>query len=75
MSQKFIDNCTMCGAKNVKVTLIDEVDHVCDDCLDSEYFHCDICHEYWHCDIIESFELDNGRVACEHCYEDLEEDE
>ena len=62
----------MCGAENVKVTIIDDEDHVCDECLDNEFFYCEECHEHWRCDVVDSFELKDGRTICEHCAEDFE---
>ena len=73
--KEFMGTCTMCGKENVKVTIIDDEEHVCGDCLDNEFFYCDECQEYWRCDIIESYTLKDGRTVCEHCIEDFEEDD
>ena len=76
MSDKeFIGKCTLCGADDVKVTIIDDVDHVCDTCLDNEFFYCEECNEYWRCDVIESYELKDGRTICEHCAEDVDDED
>jgi hypothetical protein len=74
-NKEFIGNCTMCGAENVKVTIIDDEEHVCDECLDNEFFYCEECHEHWRCDAVDSFELKDGRTICEHCAEDFDEED
>ena len=74
-SKNYVGTCTMCGEENRNLTIVDEVAHVCSECLDNEYFYCDECHEYWLCDVVEYYELDDGRTVCEYCYEDIEEEE
>ena len=64
--------CTMCGKENCTLTVIDDVDRVCDDCLDEEFTFCDECKEYWVYDAIEFFTLKDGRTICEHCAEDID---
>jgi hypothetical protein len=72
-SKEYKGTCTMCGAENQKLTIVDEEAHVCAECLDNEYFYCDECHEYWLCDAVEYFELEDGRTVCEYCAEDIGE--
>ena len=75
MQKKAKDTCTTCGAEDVLCTFIDDVDRVCDTCLDNDFQFCDICEEYWSTDAVEFTELNDGRMACENCAEDLEEEE
>lgn len=74
MTTKCVGNCTMCGAENVKLTIIDDEDRVCDECLEDWFCYCDECHEYWRSDVIDFFALDDDRLVCEHCMENLEEE-
>ena len=67
--------CTLCGAKNIEVTLIDEVTSVCEDCRDEEYIFCEACEQYWKWDAIKFANLKDGRTICEYCAEDVDEDE
>ena len=67
--------CTMCGEENCTLTIVDEVAHVCEDCLDNEYIQCDECKEYWLYDAIKFYNLKDGRTLCEHCAEDIDEDQ
>ena len=67
--------CTRCGAENEALTIIDDVDRVCDDCLANDYFYCEECCEYWDLEFVEQYKLKDGRVICEHCFEDYDEDD
>ena len=71
--EKYIGKCSNCGKDDVEVVIVDEEAHLCEDCLDNDYFFCDECKEYWHCDYVESYELEDGRTVCEHCYEDIDD--
>lgn len=66
--------CTKCG-KESELTIIDEVDRVCESCLDNEYIQCDECKEYWLWDAIAFYKLKDGRTLCEHCAEDVDEND
>lgn len=68
-------SCTLCGRKNCALTIITDMDRVCEECLDNEFFYCDECNEYWRCDVIDSYELKDGRTVCEHCIEDFDDEE
>lgn len=72
-NKNYKGTCTMCGKKDCDLTIVDEVAHVCEECLGNEYFYCDECNEYWLCDAVESVELEDGRTVCEYCVEDIEE--
>jgi hypothetical protein len=74
-NRKYIGTCTMCGKEDCELTIIDEVEHVCEECLDNEYIFCDECKEYWLYYAIKFYNLKDGRVLCEHCGEDIDEDE
>ena len=65
--------CTSCG-KEAKLTILDDVDQLCDECLDSEYTQCQECGEYYP-DHVEFFCLKDGRLICEHCREDFDDEE
>lgn len=71
----FKEGCTMCGRKGCAITIITDMDHVCEECLDNEFFYCDECNEYWRCDVVDSYELKDGRTVCEHCVEDIDDEE
>jgi hypothetical protein len=75
MSNELKGTCTLCGKKNCALTMIDEVDKVCEDCLDDEYIQCEECDEYWKWDIIKFYNLKDGRTLCEHCAEDVDPEE
>ena len=74
-SKEYTGTCTECGKENTHLTIVDEVTHVCDECLNSEWFQCDECLDYWNYDYVELFHLKDGRVVCEHCKEDFDDSE
>ena len=41
----------------------------------NEYIFCDECKEYWLWDAILFYNLTDGRTLCEHCAEDIDEEE
>ena len=67
--------CTMCGEENRDLLIVDENNHVCEDCLGNEFIFCDECKEYWLWDAIEFYNMKDGRTLCEHCAEDVDQDE
>jgi len=67
--------CTNCGAENVKLTIVDDVEQLCDECLDSLYQLCDICNEYYDPGVVEFSVLKDGRFVCEYCAEDFDPDD
>lgn len=71
--RKTIGTCTECGKENCSLTILDDVDWLCDECLDSGYTQCDICGEYWP-DHIE-FTCTDDKIICEHCMEDIDDDD
>ena len=66
--------CTLCG-KEAALTTVDDVTHVCPECLDANYFQCEECGESWDESYIEQFWLKDGRTICEHCREDFDDEE
>ena len=66
--------CELCG-KEAKLTVIDDVTRVCEECLDSNYFQCEECGEYWDDSYVEQFWLKDGRTICEHCRENFDDEE
>ena len=40
---------------------------------DAEMYHCDICGEY--IPIEEMYELNDGRIVCQNCLDDMDADE
>ena len=71
MSNEYIGDCSNCGKENVKVVVVDEATHLCEECLDEDYFFCEECKRYWHYDFVEFYDTDDGRTVCEYCYEDI----
>jgi hypothetical protein len=65
----------MCGSEDVALTVIDDEERVCAECLDTEFFYCEECREHWRCDSVESVELPDGRTVCEHCAEDIDDED
>ena len=74
-NKNYKGTCTMCGKENCDLTIVDEVEHVCEDCLADEYIFCDECKEYWLWDAIKFYNLKDGRTLCEHCAEDVDQEE
>lgn len=71
--REIIDTCTRCGKDQCKVTIIDDVDRVCDECLGEHFLQCDDCGEYWELGCIEFFLTTDDRLICEHCREDYDD--
>ena len=60
--------CTLCGEYSEELTIIDDVDRVCPECLERDYFQCDDCGEYWDCTWVEEFYIPSlEKIVCEHC--------
>ena len=74
-SKKYKGTCTECGAGNCDLVVVDEETHVCEDCLDENYFLCEECNEYWSYDYVGAFNLKDGRTVCENCIEDFDQSE
>ena len=72
---QIISTCTRCEKENCKLTMIDEVDQVCDECLDAFFTQCDDCGEYWDDSYVEFFCTTDERLICEYCRENYEDDE
>lgn len=66
--------CTQCG-KEAKLTTVDEEIRVCEECLETFFTQCDICGEYWDDSYVEFFATKDGRLICEHCREDFDDEE
>ena len=75
LQNQYVGTCTMCGAKNQKLLVVDEETHVCPFCLDANFFFCDECQEFWECGVIDEVELEDGRIVCEYCAKDIAEEE
>ena len=73
-NKNYKGTCTMCGKENCELLIVDEANHVCQDCLDNEYIFFDECKEYWLWDAILFYNLKDGRTLCEHCAEDIDEE-
>ena len=65
--------CTHCG-KDATLTVIDDEIQVCDECLDAFFTQCDECGEYWDDSYVEFFETEDGRLICEYCKEESEDE-
>lgn len=70
---KITGKCTMCG-KDAELTIVDDVDRLCDECLDSNFTQCDECGEYYP-DHVEFFVTTDNRLICEYCRQDLDDEE
>lgn len=66
--------CSKCGRSDCGLTVIDDETAVCDECLDSYFFHCDECGEYWE-DTVTQHWLKDGRCICDNCIDVFNEDE
>ena len=66
--------CTHCGIE-ANLTIVDDETRVCDKCLDSLFFKCDVCGEYWDDSYVEQHWLKDGRSVCEYCAEDFDEED
>lgn len=73
--QKTIGDCTRCDKTNCVVNIIDDVDRVCDECLDAFYTQCDDCGEYWEDGYVEFFLTTTDRMICEHCRENYDDED
>ena len=73
MTRKTTGKCTMCG-EEAELTILDDVDRVCDECLDSNFTQCDECGEYYP-DHIEFFVLKEGGLICEYCRADFDDED
>lgn len=74
-NNKTTGTCTMCEKENCALTIVDEETRVCDECLNENFFLCEDCDEYWDYDYVDFFHLKDGRIVCEYCIEDYDEDE
>lgn len=75
ISKNYKGTCTMCGKKNCDLLIVDEVNHVCQNCLDNEFIYCDECQEYWLWDALVFYHMKDGRTICENCIEDFDEED
>lgn len=67
--------CTQCGNEASSLNIIDDVTRVCNGCLDAFFTQCDECGEFWDDSIVEFFTTRDGKLICEHCREDFDDDE
>ena len=72
--KKCIGTCSECGKENCELIVLDDVDRLCQECLDSVYTQCDICGEYYPDGVVEFTCTDDG-IICEYCMEDIQDDE
>ena len=72
--KRCIGTCTDCGKENAALIILDNVDWICEECLDSVYTQCDICGEYWPDGVIE-FTYTDDKIICEYCMEDIDEED
>ena len=73
--RKILGTCTRCAKDDCRLTIIDDVDRVCDDCLDSFYTQCEDCGNYWEEGCIEFFLTSDERMICEYCRENYDDDD
>lgn len=67
--------CTRCEKDNCQLTIIDDIERVCDECLDTFFTRCDDCGEYWDDSYVEFFVTTDDRLICEHCREDYDDED
>lgn len=67
--------CTECGKENATLIVLDDVDRLCPECLDSGYTQCDICGEYWPDGVVEFSVTADDNLVCEYCMEDMDGEE
>lgn len=72
--RRCVGTCTDCGKENCNLIVLDDVDQLCQECLDSVYTQCDICGEYWPDGVVEFIYTGDG-IICEYCMEDIVDDE
>ena len=72
---KNIGKCTMCQKENVELNVVDDETHVCAERLEFAFTQCDVCKEYWDDSYVEFFALKDGRLVCENCAEDFDEED
>ena len=72
--RRCIGTCTDCGKENCELIVLDEIDMLCQECLDSVYTKCDICGEYWPDGVVEFIYTGDG-IICEYCMEDIAEED
>ena len=68
-----LGTCTRCEQEDCQLTVIDDIDRVCDECLDAFYTQCDDCGEYWEDGCIEFFLTTDDRLICEYCRADYDD--
>ena len=73
--RKCIGTCTDCGKENTSLIILDDVDWLCEECLDSSYTQCDICGEYWCDGYVEFTVTADDKLVCEYCMEDTDVEE
>lgn len=73
--RKCIGTCTDCGKENTSLIILDDVDWLCEECLDSSYTQCDICGEYWGDSYVEFTVTADDKLVCEYCMEDTDVEE
>jgi hypothetical protein len=73
--QKTIGNCTRCDKENCHVTIVDDVDRVCDECLDAFFTQCADCGEYCEDGYVDFFLTKDDRLICEYCREDYDDED
>ena len=74
-TNKYTGVCSQCGKSDTLLTVIDDVDHVCDDCLEDHFTLCDECGEYYGTWSIKFYYMKDGRTLCEYCGEDADEED
>lgn len=71
--KRCIGTCTDCGKEKMDLMILDDVDRLCEQCLDASYIRCDICGEYYS-DTID-FTYTDDQTICEYCMEDLDDED
>ena len=67
--------CDNCGDEDVDLFCVPGYMNLCQYCLENEADICDECGQIWLSDAVEFTETEDGRMVCEYCMEEADEDE
>ena len=63
-SKRTHGTCTCCGESDVDLIILNDDDHICTECLESDYQKCDECGEYWPIDMVDFI---GEKAVCSYC--------
>lgn len=71
-SKRTHGTCTCCGESDVDLIILNDDDHICTECLESDYQKCDECGEYWPIDMVDFI---GEKAVCSYCAEEMEDED